>query len=113
MMRTAMEGASRQSLELGEAVEEVAMRVSGRAGDVAELPYVSRTDAEREHGRARVLQEIGGWSRIAAVAEAVGYQKHHFVRRLATLLEDRLETKEEKKKRAQLVLFNFFFFYII
>lgn len=93
-MRTPMQGASRQSLELGETVEEIAMRVSGWTGDVVQLLYVSRTDAEREHGRARVLQEIGGGSRIAAVAEAIGYQKHHLVRLFATLLEDRLEIEK-------------------
>lgn len=85
-----MQGSSRQSLELREAVEEVAVRVSGMAGDVVQLLHVSRTYAEREHGRARVLQQVGRGSWIAAVAEAVSYQEHHFARRFATLLEDRL-----------------------
>lgn len=53
--RTAMQGTSRQSLELREAVEEVAVRVPGRAGDVVQLLHVSRAYAEREHDRARVL----------------------------------------------------------
>lgn len=69
------------------------MRVPGWAGDVVQLFYISCTNAEREHGRARILQEISGGSGIAAVAEAVGYQKHHFVRRFATFLKDRLKIK--------------------
>lgn len=91
-----MQGTSRQSLELGEAVEEVAVRVSGRAGDVVQLLDVSRPDAEREHGRASVLQEIGRGSRVTAVAEAVGYQKHHLVRGHAAFLENRLRNNGQE-----------------
>ena len=81
-----MQGTSRQSLELREAVEEVAVRVPGTAGDVVQFLHVPRADAEREHGRARVLQQVGRGARVTAVAEAVGYQEHHLARRFATLL---------------------------
>jgi len=89
-----MQGASRQSLELREAVEEVAVRVSGIAGDVVQLLHVPRAYAKREHDRARVLQQMGRGSWITAVAEAVGYQKHHLARSFATLLEDCLANSE-------------------
>lgn len=88
--RTAMQGASRQSLELGEAVEEVAVGVSGVTGDVVQLLHVPRTYTEREHGRACILQQVGRWPRVTTVAEAVGYQEHHLACRFAALLEDRL-----------------------
>jgi len=87
---TAMQSATRQSFELRKTVEEVAVRVSGRAGDVVQFLYVSCTNAERKHRRACIFQKIGRGTRIAAVAEAVGYQKHHLVRRLAPFLENRL-----------------------
>jgi len=91
---TAMQSASRQSLELREAVEEVAVRVSGIAGDIVQLLHVSRAYAKREHDCARVLQQMGCWSWITAVAEAVGYQKYHFARSFATLLENCLANSE-------------------
>lgn len=66
------------------------MRVSRVAGDVVQLLDVSRAYAECKHGRARIFQQVGRGSRVAAVAEAVGDQEHHLAGRFATLLEDRL-----------------------
>lgn len=85
-----MQSATRQGFELRETIEEIAVRVSGRAGDVVQLFHVSRTNTEGEHRRACIFQEIGRGTWIAAVAEAVGYQKYHLVRRLAAFLENRL-----------------------
>jgi hypothetical protein len=90
-MRTAMQSASRQSLELRKTIEEVTVRISGSASNVMQFFYISCPDAEGKYRRACILHEIGYRPWITAVAEAIGYQKHYFVRSAAAFLENRLE----------------------
>lgn len=105
--RTAMQGAPRQGLEFREAVEEVAVRVSRLAGDVVQLLHVPRANAECEHGRAGVLQQVGRGSRVAAVAEAVGDQEHHLARRFTALFKDRLANGEDGPVKYDLYAMSF------
>lgn len=89
-----MQGAPCQSLKLGEAIEKVTVRISRIASDIMQLLHIPRAYTEREHGRARVLQQVGRGTRVTSIAKAVGYQEYHLTRRFTTLLEDRLTNRK-------------------
>ena len=80
-----------KSLELEETVEEITVRVTGLARNVAQFVNVTRLNTEGEYRHSDSFQQICSVTRILAVAKAVRHQEHYFLGVWPTVFQNCLQ----------------------